>query len=86
MSEKSENSGGQPVPPTLVRGPDGTLWLLSENEAPEKVEGRRKDAAEKIIDDTEEKLSELFPPFVHTGVHVGDDVFEKGQKTGLLPD
>ena len=81
MSEKSENSGGQADPPTLVRGPDGTLWLLSTGEAPVPVEGEKKVQVENVIDNTETQLAQLFPQFAHTGVHVGDDVFEKGQHT-----
>ena len=81
MSEKSENSGGRADPPTLVRGPDGTLWLITKEEAPEKITGHKKKEVEGIIEDTEKRLADQFPRFAHTGVHVGDDVFEKGQHT-----
>jgi len=74
MPEESEQSGG-PAYKTLVRGPDGTLWLLSKREAPKKVEGKEKERVERILEETEEKLSGEFH-FGDMGVHVGNDVFD----------
>ena len=59
---------------TLVRGPDGALWLLSEHKAPTKLSPKQKEKVEKIIDDCEEKLScEVIETGVHgcVGVHIG---------------
>ena len=59
---------------TLVRGPDGTLWLLSEDEAPIKLSTEQNKEVEKIIDDCEEKLScEVIETGVKAcvGVHIG---------------
>ena len=80
MPEKREPSGETTQTRTLVRGPDGALWLLSEGEAPVKVEGEEKERVEGILTETEEKLSGEFP-FGAMGVHVGSDVFDgdKGQ-------
>lgn len=59
---------------TLVRGPDGTLWLLSEHEAPMKLSPEQKEKVEKVIHDCEDKLSsEVIDAGVHAcvGVHLG---------------
>jgi hypothetical protein len=63
---------------TLVRGPDGTLWLLSKEEAPRKVEGHEKKRVDGILTKTEKDLSDVFG-FRDMGVHVGDEVFDGHQ-------
>ena len=60
---------------TLVRGPDGTLWLLSKKEPPRKVEGEEKTRVDGILTQTEKDLSHAFG-FRDMGVHVGDEVFD----------
>jgi hypothetical protein len=84
MPKEPEKSGGQTPLATLARGPDGALWLLRKEEAPEKVDGDRKTKAENIIEQTEEQLSKLLTPSLMMGVHVGDDVFDghTGQHCG----
>lgn len=57
------------VPPgvkTLVRGPDGALYLLSENNPPVKLE--EEDAAEvyELLAETDEKLTKLLKEMPRT--------------------
>ena len=72
---------------TLVRGPDGALWLLSEHKTPMKLSAKQKEKVEKIIDDCEDKLScEVIEAGVHgcVGVHIGvSNVFlHHGRRSG----
>ena len=58
----------------LVRGPDGTLWLLSEHEVPIKLSPEQNKKVEKVIDECDNKLSTEVVDFgVHAcvGVHLG---------------
>jgi len=68
---------------TLVRGPDGALWLLSEQEAPVKLNPEQNQKVQKVIDECEDKLSsEAIDAGVHAcvGVHLGlSTVFGEGQ-------
>ena len=63
---------------TLARGPDGTLWLLSKEGAPRRVDETERTKVERILRKTEEDLSNVFG-FRDMGVHVGDEVFDGHQ-------
>jgi hypothetical protein len=78
MAEKGEPSGGTTQTRTLVRGPDGALWLLSGVEAPKPVIGNEKERIESILTETEAKVSNVLA-FGDMGVHVGDVFDGKGQ-------
>ena len=75
MAEKREPSGETTQTRTLVRGPDGALWLLSETEDPKKLDEAQTQRVEEILTETELKLSSGFQ-FGATGIHVGHDVFD----------
>jgi len=75
MPEKQESSGGPARTKTLVRGPDGALWLLSDTEAPKKLDSEQTAKVEDILTKTEAALSDEFRFFGH-GVHVGHDCFD----------
>ncbi len=44
---------------TLVRGPDGTLYLLSEDKPPLKLEGNEAVKVEEFLTDTETTLTKI---------------------------
>jgi hypothetical protein len=76
-----------PKTKTLVRGPDGALWLLSEHEAPIKLGSEQKEKVERIIDDCEDRLSseEIVAGIrACVGVHVGVStvVVQHGRRSG----
>jgi hypothetical protein len=75
MPEKREPSGKTAQTKTLVRGPDGALWLLSDTGVPHKLSQGQIDQVEKILTETEAKLSSEYG-VVGVGVHVGHDVFD----------
>ncbi len=59
---------------TLVRGPDGVLYLLSKDGEPKKLSPEQSEQVVKIIEDNEIKLAsdiEKAIPAMGHGVHVG---------------
>ena len=81
MPEKREFSSGTAQTKTLVRGPDGALWLISEKEEPKKLDPEQTKNVENILTKTEAELSSEF----QFDVHVGADVFDgrEGQHCGI---
>jgi hypothetical protein len=75
MPEIPEPSGKTAQTNTLVRGPDGALWFLSDTEAPKKLTGEETKTVEEILEKTEAELSSKFLAVGH-GVHVGHDAFD----------
>lgn len=60
---------------TLVRGPDGALWLLSGTDEPVRLNPEQTQTVEGILTNTETQISGEFQ-FMGHGVHVGSDCFE----------
>ena len=58
---------------TLARAADGTLYLLSENEAPQQLDAQQTGKVKQILKDTEKELSsaiETAIPALGSGVHL----------------
>ena len=60
---------------TLVRGPDGALWLLSSTDEPVRLNAEQTQTVEGILTNAETALSGEFQ-FMGHGVHVGSDCFD----------
>ena len=75
MPEERESERRRAKTKTLVRGPDGELWLLSKAGAPHQLEPQQIAKIEKILTKTEKELSNEFE-FLGHGIHIGHDVFD----------
>ena len=62
---QSDSGGNPPEGKTLVRGADGTLYMVSKHDPPETLTGEEAGQIAQLINEAEEdlsrKINELFP-------------------------